>query len=441
MTSLATGPKERGALYSFGEASFAGGRARFTFECSRYGSFTETVDFGAEGTVPPHLLGLLHVALGVSSYKAAAASHIVFPPLTPAGRAMAEALFTEGLAEFFVRSGLPYPPRTRFSGEILEPEGGSRRGCEGTPLVAFGGGKDSYVAGRIVEQATGSPAQYASVVLSPAVRDVLTATAPVRPLFIERRLDPALPSLEGAYSGHVPITAINILVLTIAGLLRGSGPILFANERSADEPTMMADGIAANHQYSKSSAFEALVREAVGEAAPAAPPSYSVLRPFSELWIAQRFSAIPEAFGRFTSCNRNFRLAGDAERRWCGACAKCAFTSLILSPFIGREEAIAIFSRIFLDEADLLPLYRQLAGLSQHKPWDCVGTIDECQAALFLLSRNDAWRNTLAVRTLMPELEGRKGAGDLEAQVTDALTPRNRGALPEAFHEAALRLA
>lgn len=429
---------ERGERFSFGGWEREDGRVRFAFRCSRFGDFHETVDLGDDGVVPPALLHLLHAALGVSTYKAAAARRVDLPPLTPAGRRMVEALYTHGLAEFFVRSELAYPPGTEFFGEVIEaaPEA---RPCPagGTPMVAFGGGKDSYVAGAIVERATGTKPRFASVVLSESVAKTLTRTAPYTPLFIRRTLDPRLSTLEGAFGGHVPITAINMMAMTAVGYLSGASMILFANERSADEPTMVVGGEPANHQYSKSSGFEALVRRAVHEAAPDAPPTYSVLRPFSELWIARAFSQLKPAFGRFTSCNRNFRLAGDAERRWCGACAKCAFTSLVLSPFMSEDEAVSVFGANFLDCANLQPIYRELCGLGPHKPWDCVGTIDECQAALHLLARDSGWRAARVVGEVMPELAAIKGTEQLDRQVSEALQPGERGSLPASLYRAA----
>ena len=206
----------RGERFSFGPVRHEGERIIATFSCSRFGTFTETVDVG-EGHVPQGLLRLLQVALGVSTYKAAAATKIDWPRLTPGGRAMAEALYSEGLAEFFVRSGLNYPAATEFSGKVDEVAGsGDPR--TGSPHVAFGGGKDSYVAGTIAEMAFGEQPTFASVILADTVGAVLTRTAPHPPRLIKRRLDPKLLSLNGAFNGHVPITAINILVLTIEGL-------------------------------------------------------------------------------------------------------------------------------------------------------------------------------------------------------------------------------
>jgi len=432
--------QKRGDQFSFGPVEHVGDVIIARFECSAYGSFTERVEVGP-GHVPEALLRLLQVALGVSSYKAAAAKAVVFPPLTPAGRAMAEALYTEGLAEFFVRASLLYPAGTLFSGDIVDTASTDAAVTNDAPLVAFGGGKDSYVAGRIAHRAFGAEPEFASVILSDAVGDTLQKTAPSALRLIKRHLDPKLLSLTGAFNGHVPITAINILVLTIVGLLERRGPVLFANERSADEPTMvLADGTAANHQYSKSSAFEELVRVAVAEAAPEAPATYSVLRPFSELWIGSQFANITSAFNRFTSCNKNFRLAGDATKRWCGTCAKCAFTSLILAPYIDADQGEQIFSRNMLDHPPLLTQYRDILGLTDQKPWDCVGTIVESQAALFLAGQSDAWRDSLAVRTLLPELTAMKSAEELERQASIAMTARERGALPKPLYDAAMEL-
>ena len=434
--------RARAERFSFGDIHWNGREARLQFHCSQNGTFEETVRFKTEGDVPRPLLTLLQTALGVSTYKAAAARTIELPAMTPAGRTMAEALYTDGLAEFFVRAGLPYPADVRFEGDGVEaPAAFSPPPTDGRPLVAFGGGKDSYVAGAIVQRALGQEPLFSSVVLSDAVEATLHRTAPSDLLILRRTLDPKLLALKDAFSGHVPITAINILVLTIEGLLRGSGPILFANERSADEPTMAVGDSFANHQYSKSSFFETKVRHAVAEAAPAAPATYSVLRPFSELWIGEKFAQLKEPFGRFTSCNRNFRLAGDADKRWCGSCAKCAFTSLILAPHLSQDEAMTIFGQIMLDREALLPLYRELCGLSEHKPWDCVGTISECQAALYLAAQNPVFAESLAVRELLPILLKTVSENALRAQVDAAMKPDPQGALPDALFEAALALS
>ncbi|MEM9232843.1 MAG: hypothetical protein AAGA69_01230, partial [Pseudomonadota bacterium] len=197
--------------------------AIFSYSCDVYGSFEEQVTFpgpaGALASLTEHdgktLLDLLSVALGVSTYKLAAARALRLPPMTAGGFAMAEALYTEGLAEFYARNNLPYPADLKITSDATIPSRNGKPPAAGPALVAFGGGKDSYVAREVIRTA-GDDVQLTSVVLSEAVQSVLTATAPEDVLFINRRLDPKLSNIAPqAYGGHVPITAINMLVLAM----------------------------------------------------------------------------------------------------------------------------------------------------------------------------------------------------------------------------------
>ena len=48
---------------------------------------------------------------------------------------------------------------------------------------------------------------------------------------------------------------------------------------------------------------------------------------------------------------------------------------------------VSIFGANLLDDPDLLPLLNDLTGVSQSKPFDCIGTIDEVNAVLVNLIR------------------------------------------------------
>ncbi|MBB4658435.1 hypothetical protein [Parvularcula dongshanensis] len=432
--------------FAFADWRIEDGTAVFAFECGRFGRFEERVWFpdtpmpADPGEALSRLLTLLHVALGVSTYKAAAAKRITFPALGPAGRGMARRLYADGLAEFFVRAGLDFPPDTEMKFAPAPPALAPAPPAEGPALVAFGGGKDSHVA-RAIVQAAGEDVHLAAVILSDAVGNAIQATAPAPVTLLHRRLDPKLSALESAFNGHVPITAINMLVLTVYAMLTGHGAVVFANERSADEPTMRLGRIEANHQDSKSSRFEALLDTAVAEAAPGAPLPFSILRPYSEVWIGETFATLKEAFPRFTSCNRNFRLAGDASARWCGACAKCAFTSLILGPHLTPEETETAFGGVFLDRPALQPYYEQLLGLTDIKPWDCVGTIEESRATLWTLSTTEWGRARLATRSFLPRVLAQESEASLEQAWARARTPLpDVTSVPERYRRAAERL-
>jgi len=95
------------------------------------------------------------------------------------------------------------------------------------------------------------------------------------------------------------------------------------------------------------------------------------------LQIARLFSEYPKYFDVFKSCN-----VGSKTDTWCGRCAKCLFTYIILSPFISQEVLESVFGTNLLREVDLWPLLRQLSGMTDSKPFDCIGTLDEVNAAL-----------------------------------------------------------
>ena len=444
---------ERGEAFALTGWRTQGGAVVFGFEDARLGAFEERVWF--DGVPFPdapdpglsRLLDLTHTALGVSTYKLTAARKVRLPALAVAGQAFARRLYTEGLAEFFVRAGLTYPPETNLAfAEGAAPQAGPRPAPRLTPLggktlVAFGGGKDSYVARAIVTEAGETP-ELVSVVMADTVRDVLAATAPGPVTFLRRSLDARMldaDALAGpTFAGHVPITAINTMVLTLYGRLTGAGAVVFANERSADEPTMRLGAVEANHQDSKGSVMEALMAQAVAGADARAPRPFSILRPYSELWIARAFARLGEGpRGRFTSCNRNFRLAGDADRRWCGACAKCAFTSLVMSPWLSEAEHVAAFGARFLDAEALQPYFAELLGLTASKPWDCVGTINECRAALWRLSQSETWGASTVVQRYYPAVLAQMDEAALGAAWDEALAPAAAPNTPRHYQEAA----
>ncbi len=95
---------------------------------------------------------------------------------------------------------------------------------------------------------------------------------------------------------------------------------------------------------------------------------FSLLRPITELAIAQRFSELTGYHRAFTSCNRAY-VRDPARRvaRWCGECAKCAFVGLILSPFIERDELTEILGFDVLTSAAITTYLDGLVGLDRRQ--------------------------------------------------------------------------
>ena len=207
----------------------------------------------------------------------------------------------------------------------------------------------------------------------------------------------------------MPVTAINSAILVCAAILYGYRYIVFANESSANEPTLTdSQGNDINHQYSKSFAFEKAFRQVIGQRVSQGIEYFSLLRPFNEIAITRRFSGMTGFHSVFSSCNRNFHLDGShIDGRWCQDCPKCRFAALALAPFISPGQLLAIQDAELLDQENQIQGFKELCGLGEDKPFECVGTIAESRAAIKFLSQNCDWKNKRVVKDLAgtPEIQ------------------------------------
>jgi hypothetical protein len=369
------------------------------------------------------LLDLLHWVAGISYFKAAIPRHLVCetgaPP--PASERLLAALYSEGLGEFAVVNKLEQLPHPQFPRGV-DWEINSERQPLRSLLVPVGGGKDSAVAIEIARR-SGLETSLFSVGDAPPI----SATANVAALprhRVTRTLDPRLFELNssGALNGHVPITAIVSCVALLTAATQGVDAVLMANERSASAGNFIWNGVEINHQFSKSRRAERLLADAVAEIE-GAPQIFSILRPASELAIARAFAKLEQYHPVFTSCNRVFQL--DPEKRlgsWCCDCDKCRFVFLILAPFLRPEKLTEIFGKDMLDDPDQYEGFALLTATGGEKPFECVGEVEECLAAIHLISRHQEWRERPVVHRLVDEVLTARDLGDDEIAALFALS-------------------
>ncbi|MEO3773429.1 hypothetical protein [Micromonospora sp. B9E7] len=348
------------------------------------------------------VLEVLHLVAGVSYYKVAAPPRLVLP--APLGAAVVDyvtAIYTKGLAEYAYRNQLPHVLQLRPEVPAGSPEpprvydNSDRR-----PLSAVGGGKDSIVSLEALRRAELDPVPF-SVNPNHVIVAVNEASG-LTPLTARRRIDPVLFDLNkaGALNGHIPVTAINSLIAVATAVLHGLGPVVMSNERSASDPNLVWDGHEINHQWSKGVEAEGLLRSALAEHAGLTDPYFSLLRSLSELHIARLFAEITRYDDVVTSCNAAFKLH-DASERWCRDCPKCRFVFLAMAPFMSRERVTHIFGGDLLADPEQIPGYRELLGVDGHKPFECVGEVEESVVALGLLAEQDQWRDAPVIRALV----------------------------------------
>jgi UDP-N-acetyl-alpha-D-muramoyl-L-alanyl-L-glutamate epimerase len=389
---------------------------------------------------------LVFLLSGVSYYKTAAPPVIDFgeTALTEAEEAFLRDFYLHGLAEFAYRNNLDLTSlslRARRAPD--QPSAPQTPPGPRHALVPFGGGIDSIVT---VEQVRQRADVALFVVSRPADRfDAIEQPAAVTGLPVvraEREIDPQLlRSAElGFLNGHVPVTGILSAIAVLAAVLTGRDAVVMSNEWSASIPTLEFDGRPVNHQFSKSEEFEAAFRGVLADQGadpvrnPDLPDYFSWLRDRTELWVGERFAALGQYHASFRSCNKAFYT--ERARRfahWCGQCDKCAFIDLILAPFLPAEALRQIFavSGEPLEDPALKPKFRSLLGAGA-KPFECVGEVTECRAAVLLAARRVDRADDALLQELAAEVAGWPDAPS-EAEIAAMLRPVGRNFIPDRY--------
>lgn len=361
---------------------------------------------GARARAALQALHLLHLIAGVSYYKAAvpAAIRIESYAIDAGTAALLQDIYVNGLGEFAYRNGLD------LHGRIVFPVAGahddaSALGLRQHALVAIGGGKDSLVSIEALRAL--DVAQTVSWIGGSQLIQACAARTRLPMLNIGRQLAPALfeYNRQGAWNGHIPVTAINSAILVLAAVLHGVDQVVFSNERSASYGSLIAGTGEVNHQWSKGWAFERAFGAHVQRHIAADLQYYSLLRPLSELSVARQFAKNDHYDAHFSSCNRNFHLLGERPaNRWCGVCPKCHFVFLALAPFMPKPRLMAIFGRNLLDDETQAGGYDALLEYRGHKPFECVGEARESRAAMLALAARPEWREDALVARFRGEI-------------------------------------
>ncbi|ELQ06507.1 UDP-N-acetyl-alpha-D-muramoyl-L-alanyl-L-glutamate epimerase [Xanthomonas translucens] len=375
-------------------------------------------------------LRLLHLIAGVSYYKAAVPPQIAIDDyaIDAATAALLQSVYLHGLGEFAYRNGLDLHGKIRFpASAAADGQGAAALGLGEHALVAIGGGKDSLVSIEAL-RAAGVEQTVAWIGGSQLIRACAERTA-LPTLNIGRALAPELFELnrQGAWNGHIPVTAVNSAILVFAALLHGAGQVVFSNEHSASYGSQIAGTGEVNHQWSKGWAFEQAFGAHVQRYVAADLRYYSLLRPLSELAVARQFAKNDHYDAHFSSCNRNFHILGERPaHRWCGVCPKCHFVFLALAPFMPKTRLVRIFGRNLLDDAAQAPGFDALLEFQDHKPFECVGEGRESRAAMATLAARAEWKEDALVARFIREIQPQLDSEDLRVEPLLALDAQHR---------------
>src|SRR5690606_19798582 len=233
--------------------------------------------------------------------------------------ALLEEIYLNGLGEFAYRNGLdlrgkirfpvlkPSPSRGGLGGDGFPPGSGETHPHPGPPLegegeslglrhhalVAIGGGKDSLVSIEALRKA-GVDQTVTWIGGSQLIRACAERTGlPI--LNIGRQLAPELfeYNRQGAWNGHIPVTAINSAILAFAAVLLDADQGGVSSERAAGYGSLIVsnDGGGTrevNQQWSKGWTCERDFGAYLQREGAADLHYYSLLRPLSDLAVARQ---------------------------------------------------------------------------------------------------------------------------------------------------------
>lgn len=297
-------------------------------------------------------------------------------------------LYWGGLGEFFYVNDINADPNGFMTISAAEKTGVIRNWEDLKPislngifsgcLVPIGGGKDSAVSLEVLRTTGEDVVTYTVNGIKAARATIDACDYKSGDISAHRSLDQNMLDLnkKGFLNGHTPFSAIVAFSSYITALLNGRKYITLSNESSANESTVAGSSV--NHQYSKSYEFEKDFMEYIGTIVEDSPILYfSLLRPLSELQITCIFAKQTKYHMIFRSCNK-----GSKTGIWCCDCPKCLFVYIMLASFLPQEDLIRIFGEDLLNKQSLNVYFRELAGIDENKPFECVGTRREVVLAL-----------------------------------------------------------
>jgi UDP-N-acetyl-alpha-D-muramoyl-L-alanyl-L-glutamate epimerase len=263
-----------------------------------------------------------------------------------------------------------------------------------TELLAFcGGGKDSLVALKLLERA-GLPfatlgyahSIYGNAASQHALLDRIGGVSArvraerqwVSDDFMDAPVIALRPEL-GIHSLLAAETPASVFAALPLALARGYRGLVVAHEHSANSGNLVWDGEEVNHQWGKGWEAERLLDDYVRGELLADVRYFSVLQPVHDEVIFELLARDAELAPRTHSCN--------LRKPWCNACAKCAYVWLQMAAHLPRDIVDATFGDDLGERPDNERWFRELFGLAEHTPFECVGSAREARLALAQLPR------------------------------------------------------
>jgi UDP-N-acetylmuramoylalanine--D-glutamate ligase len=372
------------------ESKTAEFKYKINFENQPSLEFTETLEFYEdlkEYSVEylEKVMDNLHIALGLSYYKLYIPQELILnAPLNQEQANFWNNVYQKGLGEFLYQNNLDPGQIAKFPYEEVQNEPIHIKNTNRS-LVGIGGGKDSIVTGELFKE---NNHEFDGFIIEtereyPIANEVMEVME-IKGIKVRRKLDPKIFGKHPeSYNGHIPISAIFAFIGLLTACLYDYSYFVVSNEYSSNFGNLEYKGLTINHQWSKSQEFEEMFQSYTNKFIGRGITYFSAIRPFYEIRIVEMFTKYPKYFKHFSSCNNAYKVHKErSDQHWCNSCAKCVFIYTLLSAYLEPDELEKIFGENLFDREDLLQDFKDILGLGNIKPFDCVGTFDECQTAL-----------------------------------------------------------
>ena len=286
--------------------------------------------------------------------------------------------YEKGLAEFFYINDLKHTVNliNRPKNDI-RPNTISKIQLKNEALLPNGGGKDSCVSCEILKK-NNIKFTWATLGATTYRTNVIRASNVSSHINMGASEYSNVPSTYTTYRGHIPYTLYTSSFMVLLSGLTKMKYIVYSNEKSSNYPNLehcddTGKCMMINHQYTKSFEFEEGFHKLLKRTVHPDLEYFSLLKPLYEIQISRIFSNFPQYHHVFVSCNSG---------RWCGRCSKCAFIFMSMYPYLGERKMTKIIGNNMLQDKNMLSTYLELTGNKKHKPFECVGTIEENNIAM-----------------------------------------------------------
>jgi hypothetical protein len=174
-------------------------------------------------------------------------------------------------------------------------------------------------------------------------------------------------------------TPASVFAALPIALARGYRGLVVAHEASANAANLSWGAEQINHQWGKSWEAEVLLDEYLRSELLADVRYFSLLQPVHDELVFELLARDADLVPLTHSCN--------VRKPWCGSCAKCAYVWLQMAAHVPPAIVAATFEDNLGERAENEIWFRELFGLAEHTPFECVGSAREARLALALLPR------------------------------------------------------